>query len=256
MSAGMDHDDDLELLGAYALGAVDDDERRRVDALLARSPEARAELARYEHAMGALTDAEATTPLPTGSWDRMRAALHADDTGPADDARAPGLPALRLPPRAAPDDGVVVPLRPRGRRPLVLLSAAAAVLAAGLTIGTLIRSDGPSLRETAAAVLADPTSRRGTLSGEVGGTGVAVPVAVDARGTGYLFGDELPRLDEGRVYQLWSLDGAAPVSLAVLGRDGGLTTFIGGGVRQLAISTEEAPGVTAPTNPVAAGDLA
>lgn len=255
MSTGMDHDDDTaELLGAYALGALDEVERARVTELLARSPQARAELARLEHALTALSDAEATVPLPAGGWDRVRVAMRTDD-GAVDDraddeAAADGLapvvelPALRLPRRDA-----------RPRRAPVVLAAAAALVAAGLAVALVVQRQGgrAGLQEAAEAALADDASRAGRLAGP----GVSVRAVVDGQGRGYLFAADLPELPAGRVYQLWSVDGAAPVSLGVLGNRPGLVAFpTGGQVRTLALSVEDAPGVTAPTTPIASGELA
>ena len=272
---GMSNDETLELLGAYALGALDESERARVDELLAKSASARAELARYDHALGALTDAEATTTLPAGSWDRLRSALHADDanvgdeaaiaTGlvaglPADDSPdvspedGADLPPLRLPPRQPEGaTGVVVPLRPR-RRVALLLASAAALVAVGLVVGTLVRrTGGDRLADVAKAARTAPGSVHGSLATT---DGVTLEAVVDAQGNGYLFADRLPALPEGRTYQLWSLDGPAPVSLGLMGNRPGLVTFpTGGQVRSLAVSAERSPGVTQPTNPIASGTL-
>ncbi len=255
MNTGMEHDEIAELLGAYALGALDADERARVDDLLDRSPEARSELARYEHALVALTDAEATAPLPHGGWDRVRTAMHdeaadddhRDDHGHDDDgstvAPVVELPILRL------------PRRERARRGPVVLAAAAANVAAGLAVALVVQRQGGggSLQDAADAALTDGSSRIGRLAGD----GVSIRAVIDTRGNGYLFAADLPALPEGRIYQLWSLDGPAPVSLGVLGNRPGLVAFpTGGQVRTLALSTEASPGVTAPTNPIASGALA
>ena len=262
---GMDADDTSELLGAYAMGALDDAERAEVDALLGRSAEARLEVARFEHALGALADAQAATSPPAGSWDRLRTALHAEAPqgapagGPAATIEAGAdLPPLHLPPRQPEDAaGVVVPLRPRRRVPAVL-AVAAALVAAGLTVGVVVERqrlhDGGLGRAASAASTAS-----GSLHGQLATAdgSVLLPVVVDARGNGYLHADRLPALADGRTYQLWSLDGPAPVSLGLLGNRPGLVTFpTGGQVRTLAVSAERSPGAIAPTAPIASGTLA
>lgn len=69
---GAGSDDSIEsLLGAYALDAVSDDERRQVESLLDRSPTARAELSTMQVAVDALA-AEAASAPPIGTWDRLR----------------------------------------------------------------------------------------------------------------------------------------------------------------------------------------
>ena len=256
---GMDADETFELLGAYAMGALDDDERAEVDALLERSPEARAELARLEHALGTLADSQAAATLPAGSWDRLRVAMHAGETAPSDEIEdGAGLPPLRLPPRQpeAAAAHVVVPLRPRRRTPVVL-AAAAALVAAGLAVGGAVERqrlhDGGLARAASAA-----SSASGSVHGQLATAdgSVTLRAVVDAQGNGYLYADRLPALPEGRTYQLWSLDGPAPVSLGILGNRPGLVTFpTGGQVRSLAVSAERSPGVTAPTAPIASGTL-
>ena len=106
----MTPDDHLdELLGAYALDAVDDLDRRRVEAYLAEHPEARAEVWQMRQAASML--AHAGNPAPEGVWDRIADTL---------EERPPRLdrPAAELPSRR------------RRRRPLAALLAAAAVLIA------------------------------------------------------------------------------------------------------------------------------
>ena len=69
---GADADDSIEsLLGAYALDAVSEEERREVEALLERSPMALAELATMQVAVDAMA-AEAASAPPIGTWDRLR----------------------------------------------------------------------------------------------------------------------------------------------------------------------------------------
>jgi anti-sigma factor RsiW len=68
-----------ELLGAYALDAVDPDERRLVEAHLAVCPRCRDELA--GHLEVASWMAGGGSRAPEGVWDRIVDAL--DDAGPA-----------------------------------------------------------------------------------------------------------------------------------------------------------------------------
>ena len=92
-----------------------------------------------------------------------------------------------------------------------------------------------------------PGARAGTLTGE--GT-PDVPVVVGADGRGYLFGTDLPALPRDRTYQLWAVDGPAPVSLAVLGPDPGVVAFSAGDAAALAITNEPAPGAVAYNTPL------
>ena len=255
-----------DLLGAYELDALDDDERAEVAAYLERSPEARREADRLGAAVAAMAAASTDdVPVPSGLWDRIRDAMH-------DDAETE-LPPLRLPPPlpaplpasddADPDRPVapVVALPPKRSSiwPKVAALAAAVVLALGIgvTVGRTIGDSGSgevSLEQLAADALADTDARVATLAGE--GT-PGVRAVVDASGRGYLLADDLPSLPAGRTYQLWGVDGEAPVSLAVLGPDPGVVAFPASAqTTTLAITNESAPGAAAPTaTPLVVGRL-
>src|SRR5215213_2777673 len=62
-----------ELLGAYALDAVDEAERRRIEAYLAANPTARSEVADHREVAALL--AVGSEPPPEGLWDRIAGAL-------------------------------------------------------------------------------------------------------------------------------------------------------------------------------------
>ena len=64
-----------DLLGAYALDAVDDDERRAVEDYLAANPRARAEV--QEHREVATMLAWSGMDAPEGLWDRIVGSLDA-----------------------------------------------------------------------------------------------------------------------------------------------------------------------------------
>ena len=90
----MTPDDHLdELLGAYAVDAVDDTRPPPVEAYLAEHPEARAEVWQMRQAASML--AHAGNPAPEGVWDRIADAL---------DGRSPQFAAVlpRPAPTAAP----------------------------------------------------------------------------------------------------------------------------------------------------------
>jgi hypothetical protein len=257
------------LLGAYALDALDDDEREAVEAYLEASPEARSEARRLDLAVDALAGAENDPAFPEGSWERIRAAMTGADT-------VADLPPLRLPaPPAsstAPSPAVpavptavtnVVPIERARRRPNRLVAAAlaaAAALVVGIGVGAVAAREGASsselsIEQLAGDALKDPDARVGTLSGP--GT-PGVRAVVDPGGRGYLFADDLPSLPSNRTYQLWTLDGPTPVSLAVLGPDPSIVAFPAGDrAESLAITDEPAPGATAPgQDPLAQGTLA
>src|SRR5829696_5058624 len=71
-----------ELLGAYALDAVDPDEREIVEQYLATHPRARAEVSQHQEVATLL--AFTGTTAPEGLWDRIAASLEeqAPEPGP------------------------------------------------------------------------------------------------------------------------------------------------------------------------------
>jgi len=76
MERGLTHRELQELLGAYALDAVDPDEAAAVEEHVASCPRCRAELA--EHRETAAMLASVGAPAPEGVWDRIAAELDAD----------------------------------------------------------------------------------------------------------------------------------------------------------------------------------
>src|SRR5215207_2223964 len=136
-----------ELLGAYALDAVDDDERRAVEEYLLINPRARAEV--EEHREVASLLAWSGPAAPEGLWDRI--AENLDDTAPAPSRELAAVLAL---------DGTREP-RPRGaalrRRARWLIAgswvatAAAAALVAVLVVNA--GDDDPERQDAATAPL-------------------------------------------------------------------------------------------------------
>lgn len=265
-------DPELEsLLGAFALDALDPDEHDRMSRYVEEHPDARRALTRFEDVLAALASADAAEPPPQ-LWARVEARLRplhemrpgheprsqAGAPTPEDPPSAPVAPAAPVAPSAVES---LAEAAGRRRARVVrlrdaLLAAAAAVLlvaAAGFAVGRSAGGDGPpSVQELAAAVAADPTHRLAVLEGTAG----TAQLLVDGEGRGYLRGDGLAALDEGQTYQLWSLDGDTPVSLAVLGSRPGTVAVPSGTVRTVAVSVEPAGGSASPTlPPVAVGEV-
>ena len=251
----MDHElspDELEsLLAAYAIDAVDDDERRAVEDHLRRSPAAEEEVAGLREAAAML--AIAGGPPPEGLWEQLEAKLQVPQQ-----ARPPA-PVIGIDSRAARTrEDERAPERSR-RRPW-LLAVAAAVLALVLVGGVIVVAtrDGNDNSSTTAALAADarhqPGARTATLVDDAGNPLATAVVLRDGRG--YLDAS-LPALPAGRTYQLWSVGGTQPVSLGLLGRDPSVVAFAASsGTASLAVTDEVAGGVSAPTQaPVAVGEV-
>jgi len=253
------HEDIVELLGAYALDAVDPDEARLVEDHLRTCPRCSAEVA--EHREVAAMMAHSGAAAPEGVWARISASL--EETPPA----------LSLP-LDTPRGGTVVDLgsrrQDRERRPARLparwlpAAAAAVLVVAGVFTGLAIDDDrgtdatemaGASIEDLARRAINDPDARTVTLKAD--GADLAAQAAVDVDGTGYLLANSLPALDESRTYQLWGVSDQVVVSLGVLGASPGVVAFhVDEGIHTLVITEEVAGGVPSSTNdPFLVGEL-
>lgn len=222
-----------ELLGAYALNAVDDDERRLVDNYLRVNPQARHEVddLRNVATMMTWTSMEA----PDGLWERI-----ADTIGATASAPTPSGELAR-----------VLPMSSRRNRFTAIAASAIAVAAAlvvVLAFGVFRRNDTSySINDVMRQARNAADSRTATLHSPDGT--VSVEAVVDRDGHGYLAGGTLPGLPSGRTYQLWGLIDGEPISLGVLGHRPSLETFsVDGNLTVLMVSNEVAGGVATNAN--------
>ncbi len=231
-----------ELLGAYALDAVDDDERRQIEEYLATNPRARAELQQHREVatMLAITGA----PAPEGLWDRIAASIEGQAPEPGPEL-AKVLPHRR---------------RPWGVIAAGAIAAVAAAVVAILGIGFVDRGRqvdrlqqqagaNVDLQRMFAQAAADPHA---TLVNLVSPDGALNARAViEPNGTGFLAAQDLPALTD-RVYQLWGAIGDKLISLGVLGPHPGVVTFSASGdLKALAVTTEQPGGVVVSRQPAA-----
>jgi Anti-sigma-K factor rskA len=132
------------------------------------------------------------------------------------------------------------------------VAVAAAVATAAITVPIVSRLSGSSFSLAAVAkrVASQPSSRSFTLKSETGNELAKVVVGQD--GQGYLTSDSLPKLANGKAYQLWAVTTSGPVSLGILGADPAVQAFATPQTyAALAISVEDAAGAAAPTPPIA-----
>lgn len=224
-----------ELLGAYALDAVDPDERRRVEDYLAVNPRAAAEVQQHREVatMLAFTGSDA----PEGVWDRIAASLE-------EPAPAPG-----------PELAKVMPIDHAARRRSRLaavgrwsLTAAAAAIVAVVAVVVIDRGASDPLVDAVEAARADRDSRSTVLVAD--GVETGVEVVIDESGRGYLLADTLPQLPRDRTYQLWGVVGEDVISIGILGPNPEIATFTArADLAALAITIEPEGGVVSDGNP-------
>ena len=229
------------LLGAYALDAVDDEERRLVEQYLLVNPKARREVA--EHREVATMLAWSSMSAPEGLWDRIAADL--DEPAPA--------PSGELAEVLSFDRGRQRVDERRERRSnlasWVAASAAAAVVAVlAVTVFGNDRTEQPPLASAVEEARADRDSSITTLVSATG-SGSAEAI-IDQDGHGYLLGTALPALPDDQTYQLWGVIGEQVISLGVLGSNPEIELFSAGApVSQLVVTIEAAGGVVSNGNP-------
>lgn len=246
MSRPLTHREIEELLGAFALDAIEDDERDVVEAHLLGCPRCRAEVAGHRETAALL--AHSGAPAPDGVWTRITETL---------DEVPPELDLTHI-----------------SRRSISLRTAAATVAVAaaltaffGVRLGrqdarldqvservqdVLLRN---GLRSAALAAMGDPAAEKLKLS-SFDGQSTAQVVRLPA-GNGFVVADNLPALSLDRTYQLWAVRSDAKISLGVLGSDPDVSAFqITGPLVGYAITEEVRDGVAASQNsPVVVGWL-
>lgn len=223
------------LLGAFALGAVNDAEREQVEEFVLDDRDARAELHQLEHAVAWLGHA---SPRPQSeSWGAVRAEIDAD-----------------LLTDQTPTPGVVVPLASfesrrttHGWRRVTAVAAAAVIfLGAAVAVARTIDHDS-SVTPTRTVALRAP------------GGSTTVVAKIAANGDGAIDTSDLPIPPAGHVYQLWAQPTVTTAmhSAGILGRSpGGSHIRVPTNSVRIAISVEPDGGSRAPTTkPVAISDL-
>jgi anti-sigma-K factor RskA len=226
-----------ELLGAYALDAVDADERRRVDDYLQINPRASAEVQAHREVatMLAFTGMDA----PDDLWGRI-----AEEIG--EEAPPPG-----------PELAKVMSFDDHPKRRAIsrvapwVVSAAAAVVVVFVAVGLANRADAPNepLANAVEIARSDRDSRTTTLVAE--GSSATAEAIIDQDGHGFVLARDLPTLPDGQTYQLWGVvEGGDVISLGIFGPNPEIETFtVEGAVDALAITIEQYPGVVSNGNP-------
>ncbi|HEV2370122.1 MAG TPA: anti-sigma factor [Acidimicrobiales bacterium] len=241
------HDDLRDLVAAYALDAVDQDEVRLVEDHMRECPRCRSDVATFREVAARL--AHTGVEAPAGVWERVVSAT-----------RAPAPPPIQ----------VIVGSRrlgfSRGRVVGAVVGGAAAAAIAALALvvvhqGERIDQLSATVAQdrgvpAAVALLVDPAARHADLTTPAGATAAVVALGPD--GIGYLVPVALPALPAAETYQLWTITDGRAVSAGVAGSNPVTLSFrVGPGPLTVAITVERAGGVPQPTTrPVASAAVA
>jgi anti-sigma factor RsiW len=270
VSARSDHDEVAELLGAYALDAVDAEEARRIEGHLAECPRCRGEVDELRDVAAALASQsalEADQPPPE-LWARISDAVgRSARVAPVDQVPQPSV---SRPPASITR---LADARRRTRDPrrwLQAIGAAGAAAAIALLALGLVNADGRvhQLQSAVAGSGAQAAVRAALVSPghkvvrlrTPSGTAVA-SLVVEHTGAGYVVSSRMSPLPADETYQLWASIGGRPISLGLLGRRPATGTAFSLGsaariARALMVTVEPAGGVAAPDHaPVAIGAL-
>jgi anti-sigma factor RsiW len=275
-------DDFTDLLGAYALDAVDPDEAARIADHLRTCSWCRDEVAEFREVAAMLS--QSGSDAPAGVWDRIVAEL-SPEAPPMRLTLSPPAPAGSIaPPKRTAGGGVdeepgpagsgsggsgadptVVPFARPARTPFIsrrvaAIAAAAACLVLGLGIVAVNQQRRIDRLETAAS-RPDTGGSALRVALAAKGSDHAARAVVERDGEGYLLVDDLPPTEAGRVYQLWGVVDGTVLSLGTFGGDTDMVRFHIDpsridGVEAFAVTDEVAPGVVASKEqPVVAGTV-
>jgi anti-sigma factor RsiW len=281
-AAGEQHRLVSELLGAFALDAVDRDEARMVEEHLEECPRCRFEVDQLREVAAAIGNASERPP--DSLWERIAGQLNRGDV-----ERSPLPPTIELAGGRIEERRRVLggrggsaqpnrrerrrPMRGSPRRPWTMVgvgaAAACAALAAVFGVGWSNASGRAGQlqaalaeRGTAAAVqaaLASPGHRVVVLRSSTGAQ--LAEFVVRGNGVGYVVRSRMPELPGDETYQLWAEIANQPISLGLLGSKPALgdAFTLGPSVssaRALMVTVEPAGGVVTPDRaPVGTGSL-
>lgn len=246
-----------DLLGVYAVDALDEEEASRVETHVRYCPRCSQEVDGHRETVALL--AAVGGPAPEGVWDRIAKAI-SGDTSPAATRLAPRFMATIRPP---------VRRRVGWRRPVCAAGLAAAAAVAAVIGVQTSRVDQLNRRvnqltvaaqqtggfQGVAAALVDPTARHYTLDSTSSAGQPLGQLLVLPSGASYMVDSRLPALSPASTYQLWSLIAGRAVSVGLLGDHPTAVAFAIDptvATNAYVITVEPAGGVVTPTTaPVA-----
>ncbi len=240
----MTHAEIQELLGVYALDALDEDEADTVRRHLEECPRCRAEVA--EHREVAALLAYAGAPAPPEVWDRIAASLEEPP------------PALQLQP--VPRTGRRRAMRMVSLRAAAVAFAVAAASIIGLGVAVIRLDHRVNGQGSLAAAISHAMTAPGAIHVQLASSthaSASASAVLLPDGQGYLTDAQLTPLPAGHVYQLWGQVDGRLISLGVLGANPKQRAFPAEpNMTLLAITAENAPGVAVSSQaPVVAGPV-
>ena len=237
------HSEYEDLLGPYALDALDATETALLEEHLKTCARCSQEVASLQEALAEIAPADPDYDA-NDLWDRIAATIEVSE------------------------DAKIIPIAAKRRWHAPRLSTAVAsiaILAAFVATGSSlylsnarssVLSSVPQLQAQIIANLQKvPGHRDITLSSTNGKYRISLLVAPS--GLGYITSSNLPNATSAKTYQLWGLKKSTMVSLGILGADGTRAQFVipaNSSFTELAISLEPSGGSVTPTSaPVVSG---
>ena len=282
------HQEIQDLLGAYALDAVDRETATMIDAHLEECVKCSIEVAQHHEVAGLL--ANSGGPSPAGLWEGIAERLDrstppsweqlASRLGP--DGTPEGADGTPAPGPDHPDDGgapgdqgrpTVVSIDERRSRSRLLARAAVVVAAAAAVVAVVLGvqvhhlhnqvsalQGHPQLSAVERSALQDPTTKKVELTATTAHpSGPTVTVVLTRSGTGFVEAAGLTSLPNDETYQLWGVIGDKTISLGLLGSTPRVVPFSVAGdaaVSAFAITAEQSGGVVHSSHqPVVAGQV-
>jgi Anti-sigma-K factor rskA/Putative zinc-finger len=280
------HDEIQDLLGAYALDAVDPETAAVVERHLEGCLRCSTEVAQHHEVAGLLANSGGASPATLWdgiasqldgstppSWERLSARLEtgADRTDDQMGGRESAAAGAGAADGAADDASNVIPFTQDRRRVRWVAWTASAVAGAAAVVAVLLGVQVHHLdRQVEAlqaplsgaeqAALNAPSTKRVHLTARPStGNPVDVMVVLTKSGTGFVQAGQLARLPIDQTYQLWGVVGEKTISLGLLGARPTVMAFsVAGGaaVSAFAITAEHSGGVVQSSNqPVVAGPV-
>ncbi len=263
MKTDLGHGELEELLGVYALDALEADESDALERHLPSCARCRGEVEEYREVAALL--AHTGVAAPDGLWDRIAQTLEGEapdlDLAPAVPFLPPVMPAGVA--GAQPGSDPARQRTWRTRAAGAVMAAAAAVI---VVLGVQMAQQDERLDQMAALLSVDALERAYQAAEASAGSEhielqsfdgqIDTQAVVTEEGVGYLWASDLPRLEDGRTYQLWGDVGDRLLSLGPLGSDPQVVPFeVSDQLVGVAITEEAEPGVISSDQPVLAHGL-